>query len=470
MEARTLYDKVWQQHVVREYEDGAALLYVDRHLLHEVSSPQGFAALAEARLPVRRPAAHLALIDHAVPTLSNERAAPTGLARSLMDRLRDNASDYNVPFIPVTDRRQGIVHVAGPELGFTLPGSTLVCGDSHTCTHGAFGSLAFGIGASECGCVLATQCLRQTKASNLRIRIEGALSPGLSIKDVVLALIARIGSAGGRGSAIEYAGSLVRGLSMEGRMTLCNMAVETGSRVAMIAPDDTTFRYLDGRPFAPRGRNWERALDAWQSLPSDGAARFEREVELDASGMAPHVTWGTSPEHAGPVDGQVPDPAREPDPARRAHQQKALHYMGLEPGTPLAGIAINRVFIGSCTNGRIEDLRAAAAVARGRRVAQGVQAIVVPGSGQVREQAALEGLDRVFTAAGFEWRQPGCSLCVAMNGDQVPPGERCASTSNRNFEGRQGPGSRTHLMSPAMAAAAAVSGQIADVRSFVARP
>ena len=462
----TIYDKVWDAHVVKTFADGASLLYIDRHLVQEVSSPQAFAGLLEAGRRVRCPEAHIAVADHAVPTRFRDRPLPDGLAARQVSRLRQNTEAFGIDYIPIRDPRHGIVHIIGPELGFTLPGSTLVCGDSHTCTHGAFGAIAFGIGASECECVFATQTLRQSRQKRMRVSLDGALRDGLAIKDVILALIAAIGTGGGKGHAIEYAGSTVASLSMEARMTLCNMSIEAGSRVGIVAPDDVTFAYLEGRPLAPRGAAWERALDQWRELPSDPDAAFDREVRLDVSALAPHVSWGTTPEEAAPIDGRIPDPAAEADPARRARMARSLAYMGLQPNTRLEDVAIDRVFIGSCTNGRIEDLRSAAALVGGRRVAGTVTGIVVPGSASVRAQAEAEGLDRIFLDAGFEWRDAGCSMCVAMNDDRLEAGQRCASTSNRNFEGRQGAGGRTHLMSPAMAAAAAIAGHLVDVRAM----
>jgi len=462
--ATTLYEKLWAGHVVRDFGDGSALLYIDRHLLHEVSTPQSFLALEGKGRSLRRPAANLAVPDHAVPTLGRGKPIADPLARAQTDRLAQNVARHGIPFIPLDDPRQGIVHVVGPEQGFTLPGMTIVCGDSHTSTHGALGALAFGIGASECGIVMATQSLRQRKSRTMRVEVTGERGAFMSAKDIALALIARIGANGGAGHAIEYAGPVVEAMSMAERMTLCNMSIETGARVGLVAPDDTTFAYLEGRPMAPKGGMWDRALACWRGLRSDEGAAFDRTERLDVTGLAPFVTWGNSPEDALPVSGVIPDPADEADAARRERRRKALAYMGLTPGTPIEEIAIDRVFIGSCTNGRLEDLRAAAGIARGRRVPDGVRAIVVPGSGLVRRQAEEEGLAEVFVKAGFEWREAGCSMCVAMNGDRLEPGERCASTSNRNFEGRQGVGGRTHLMSPAMAAAAAVTGRLVDVR------
>ncbi len=466
MAGKTLYDKVWDSHVVKQYEDGSALLYIDRHLVQEVSSPQAFDGLADAGRALRRPDAHVAVADHAVPTRMRHLPLPDGLASRQVARLVGNAEKFGIPYIPMNDRRHGIVHVIGPELGFTLPGITLVCGDSHTSTHGAFGAVAFGIGASECETVFATQTLRQRKQKRMRVTLDGTLGPGVAVKDIILALIAKIGTGGGFGHAIEYAGPAIATLSMEARMTLCNMTIEAGSRVGMVAPDETTFSYIKGRPLAPEGALWEKALGAWRQLRSDDDAVFDREVTLDVSALAPHVSWGTTPEETLPVTGRVPDPDAEPDEARRARLRKSLDYMGLRPNTPLRDIAIDKVFIGSCTNGRLEDLRRAASVVDGRRVASGVSGIVVPGSAAVRIQAEAEGLDVIFKRAGFEWRDSGCSMCVAMNDDRLAEGERCASTSNRNFEGRQGKGGRTHLMSPEMAAAAAVTGRLTDVREL----
>jgi len=462
----TLYDKIWNQHVVKDYEDGGSLLYVDRHLVQEVSSPQAFAGLKSAGRELRRPDAHIAVADHAVPTTDRSVTLPDSLARRQVARLVENAAEFGIPYIPIRDRRHGIVHVIGPELGFTLPGTVLVCGDSHTCTHGAFGAIAFGIGASECECVFATQAIRQRKQKTMRILLEGERPEGVEVKDFILAIIARIGVGGGAGYAIEYAGSAVRALSMEQRMTLCNMSIEAGSRVGMVAPDEKTFAYLEGRPLAPKGDEWDCAVEAWKQLVSDEDAVFDREVVIDVSELAPFVSWGTTPEECAPINATVPDPSREVDEARRAKMQRSLDYMGLKPGMPLSQIRIDRVFIGSCTNGRIEDLRKAASVVKGHKVADNVAAIVVPGSAAVRIQAEQEGLDRIFIEAGFEWRTSGCSMCVAMNDDRLTEGERCASTSNRNFEGRQGKGGRTHLMSPPMAAAAALTGRLTDVRQI----
>jgi len=459
---KTLYEKVWDAHAVARGPGGRTLLYIDRHLLHD-GSFHAFEALRRSGRRVRRPEASFATPDHYVPTAGRENITNPEL-RDKVETLAANAAQNRIAIYPVGDVRQGIVHVIGPEQGITQPGVTLVCGDSHTSTHGAFGALAFGIGASEVAHVLATQSLWQAKSRTMRVTVDGSLGRGVFAKDIVLALIARIGAFGGTGHAIEFAGRAIESLSMEGRMTICNMAIEAGARSGMVAPDDTTFAYLEGRPLAPRGRDWEKALERWRRLPSDPGAAFDREVSLDASALEPMATWGTSPEHGVAVGARIPDPRDEPDATRRASMEKALAYMALEPGRPLAGLAIDRVFIGSCTNSRIEDLRAAAAVVRGRKAR--VPALVSPGSGLVKRAAEAEGLDRIFREAGFEWRDAGCSMCVGMNGDLVGAGERCASTSNRNFEGRQGKGARTHLMSPAMAAAAAVTGTIVDVRTF----
>jgi len=465
--AKTLYDKLWEAHVVRENEDGTALLYIDRHLVHEVTSPQAFEGLKITGRKVWRIAANLATADHNVPTTNREEGIVDPVSRLQVETLDRNCSEFGITEFSMTDPRQGIVHVIGPEQGATLPGMTVVCGDSHTSTHGAFGSLAFGIGTSEVEHVLATQCLIQKKAKNFRVRVEGDLGPGVTAKDVVLAIIGRIGTAGGTGHAIEFAGSAIEALSVEGRMTVCNMAIEAGARAGMIAVDDKTVNYFQGRPYAPKGDTWNRAAAAWRELKSDPDARFDKEVVLDAASIRPQVTWGTSPEMVVAVDAAVPDPARESDPVKRESMQRALKYMDLAPGTAIREIALDKVFIGSCTNSRIEDLRAAAAVVKGKKVATNIKlAMVVPGSGLVKAQAEREGLDRIFREAGFEWREPGCSMCLAMNADRLEPGERCASTSNRNFEGRQGAGGRTHLVSPAMAAAAAVAGHFVDAREI----
>jgi 3-isopropylmalate/(R)-2-methylmalate dehydratase large subunit len=467
MTKRTLYDKLWDAHVVRGEPDGTCLLYIDRHLVHEVTSPQAFEGLRLAKRPVWRVGANLAVPDHNVPTTDRAAGIADAVSRLQVDTLDANCRDYGITEFGMNDPRQGIVHVIGPEQGATLPGMTVVCGDSHTSTHGAFGALAFGIGTSEVEHVLATQCLLQQKSRNMRVRVEGDLPRGVTAKDIALAIIGRIGTAGGTGHVIEYAGSAVRGLSMEGRMTLCNMTIEAGARAGLVGVDETTVDYVRGRPFAPSGELWERAVEAWGELHSDAGAQFDREVVLDAAQIRPQVTWGTSPEMVAPVGARVPDPAEEPDPVRRAGMSRALEYMGLEAGTPITAIRPDKVFIGSCTNSRIEDLRAAAEIVRGRRIAESVRlAMVVPGSGLIKHQAEREGLDRVFLDAGFEWREPGCSMCLAMNADRLEPGERCAATSNRNFEGRQGQGGRTHLVSPAMAAAAAIAGHFVDVREW----
>lgn len=466
MTAKTLYEKVWQSHVVKEYDDGTSLLYIDRHLVQEVSSPQAFAGLIEQNRQMARPSAHIAVADHAVPTRNRHLPLVEGLASRQVARLIENCTRFGIDYIKMTDDRHGIVHVIGPELGFTLPGATLVCGDSHTSTHGAFGAIAFGIGASECECVFATQVLRQRKQKTMRVTLNGALQDGVAVKDIILALIARIGTNGGVGYAIEYTGPAIATLSMEARMTLCNMSIEAGSRVGMVAPDETTFSYLKGRPLAPAGEAWDAALAHWRTLPSEADAVFDHEVELDVAALSPHVSWGTNPGETSPVSERVPDPANQSDPVRRAKMERSLAYMDLKPGMPLEDIGVDHVFIGSCTNGRLEDMRIAASVVKGRRIAPTVTAIAVPGSASVRLQAEAEGLDRIFTDAGFEWRASGCSMCVAMNDDRLKPGERCASTSNRNFEGRQGQGGRTHLMSPAMAAAAAIAGHLIDVRKL----
>ncbi|MGB8842969.1 MAG: 3-isopropylmalate dehydratase large subunit [Aliidongia sp.] len=463
---RTLFDKIWDDHLVDRQPDGTCLLYIDRHLVHEVTSPQAFEGLRLGGRAVRRPDATLAVVDHNVPTLDRAAGIADPEARLQVETLERNAKTHGITYFGMDDIRQGIVHIIGPEQGLTLPGITLVCGDSHTATHGAFGALAFGIGTSEVEHVLATQTLIQRPAKNMLVEIEGETGPGVTAKDIVLAIIGAIGTAGGTGHVIEYAGPAIQALDMAGRMTICNMSIEGGARAGLIAPDETTFAYLCGRPLAPKGGAWEQAVAYWKTLPSDPGARYDRIVRLDAAMIAPQVTWGTSPEDVLPITGTVPDPADAPDEARRASMRRALDYMGLVPGQKLAEIPVQRVFIGSCTNGRIEDLRAAAAVAQGRKVADGVSAMVVPGSGLVKEQAETEGLDRIFLEAGFEWREPGCSMCLAMNADKLAPGERCASTSNRNFEGRQGRGGRTHLVSPAMAAAAAVRGHLTDIRDL----
>ncbi|WP_029013506.1 3-isopropylmalate dehydratase large subunit [Niveispirillum irakense] len=463
----TLYEKLWNNHVVAEEEGGISLLYIDRQMLHEVSSPQAFAGLREKGLRVRNPGAHLAVADHSVPTRNRDKPIADPQARAQVELLARNAREFGLDMIGLDDPRQGIVHVTGPEQGFTLPGLTLVCGDSHTATHGAFGALAFGIGSGECESVLATQTLRMTKAKTLRVNVLGDLPPGTGPKDIILAVVAKLGSNGAIGHAIEYAGPAIRALSMEGRMTLCNMSIEAGSRTGLVAPDEVTFAWLKGRPLAPQGADWDESVRYWRTLPTEAGASFDREIEIDATRLAPQVSWGTSPDQVVPVTGRVPDPAGATDPEAAAKMTKALAYMGLTPGLPIQEIIVGHVFIGSCTNGRIEDLRVAARVLKGRRIADGVSALAVPGSQAVKKQAEAEGLDVIFQQAGFEWREPGCSLCVAMNDDRLPPGARCASTSNRNFEGRQGQGARTHLMGPAMAAASAVAGHIADPRDYL---
>ena len=467
MTSRTLYDKIWDEHLVTTRSDGTSLLYIDRHLVHEVTSPQAFEGLREAGRPLRRPNAILSVADHNVPTMDREKGIADETCRLQVEALEANVKAYGVPYLPLLDERQGIVHVVGPEQGFTLPGTTIVCGDSHTSTHGAFGALAFGIGTSEVEHVMATQTLPQRKSKNLRVRFDGTLPRGLGAKDLALALIGRIGTAGATGHVMEFTGAAVRALSMEGRMTLCNMSIEGGARSGLVAADETTFAYLLGRPLAPRGELWEAALAHWRTLITDEGAAFHREVVLDVSALAPQVTWGTSPQWVTDIAGRVPDPEAATTEDDRQAMRRALEYMDLKPGTPMEAIDLQAVFIGSCTNGRIEDLREAAAVARGRKVATGVRALVVPGSGLVKAQAEAEGLHHIFLAAGFEWRQPGCSMCLGMNEDRLEEGVRCASTSNRNFEGRQGRGSRTHLVSPGMAAAAAVTGHFTDVRKML---
>ena len=471
---RTLYEKIWDAHVVARRDDGTCLVYIDRHLVHEVTSPQAFDGLRAAGRPVRRPDLTLAVPDHNLPTTARLDAAGARLpiadaeSANQLAALRRNAADFGVRLFDEVAPEQGIVHVVGPEQGFSLPGATIVCGDSHTAAHGGLGALAFGIGTSEVEHVLATQTLLLRQSRTMEVRVEGTLGFGVGPKDVVLAICGRLGAAGGTGSVIEYTGSVMRAMSVEGRLTVCNMAIEHGARSGLVAPDETTFAYLKGRPMAPAGAAWEEAVAWWRTLPSDAGARYDATVLVDAGGIAPSLTWGTSPEDVVAVTAAVPDPASFADPAKREAAAKSLAYMGLAPGTRMQDVGVEHVFIGSCTNGRIEDLRAAAAVAKGRRVAGGIrQALVVPGSGLVKRQAEAEGLDRIFTEAGFEWREPGCSMCLAMNPDKVPPGERCASTSNRNFVGRQGPGARTHLLSPAMAAAAAVTGRLTDVRELM---
>jgi 3-isopropylmalate/(R)-2-methylmalate dehydratase large subunit len=464
---QTLYDKLWDAHVVHQGSDGTCLLYIDRHLVHEVTSPQAFEGLQLAGRKPWRIAANLAVSDHNVPTTDRAQGIQDPVSRLQVDTLDQNCETWGITQFRMNDPRQGIVHIIGPEQGATLPGMTVVCGDSHTSTHGAMGALAFGIGTSEVEHVLATQTLLMKKSRNMLVRVEGQLPFGCTAKDLILYVIGQIGTAGGTGHAIEFGGSAVRALSMEGRMTICNMAIEAGARSGMVAVDQTTIDYFKGRPYAPEGAQWDQAVAYWGTLHSDEGAHFDRVVEIDAARIEPQVSWGTSPEMVTTINGRVPDPEAEADAVRRKGMERALQYMDLKPGTPMAAIPVDKVFIGSCTNARIEDLRAAAAVARGHKVAASVKlAMVVPGSGLVKSQAEKEGLDQIFVAAGFEWREPGCSMCLAMNAGRLEPGERCASTSNRNFEGRQGQGGRTHLVSPAMAAAAAVAGHFVDVRTF----
>ncbi|MFO7766411.1 MAG: 3-isopropylmalate dehydratase large subunit [Pelovirga sp.] len=464
---KTLYDKLWDTHLVSHDDNGTSLLYIDRQLLHEVTSPQAFEGLRLAGRKPWRTDANLAVPDHNVPTKDRAAGISDPISRLQIETLEKNCKEFGITLFTMDDPRQGIVHVIGPEQGATLPGMTIVCGDSHTATHGAFGALAFGIGTSEVEHVLATQCLIQKKSKSMLIEVNGELPPGLTAKDIVLAIIGRIGTAGGTGYTIEYGGSTIRSLSMEGRMTICNMSIEAGARAGLIAVDQSTIDYIKGRPFAPTGSLWEQAATAWQELRSDPDAEFDRVVRIDARDLQPQISWGTSPEMVVTIDACVPDPQNEPDPVKREGMINALNYMGLTPGTPMTSIRPEIIFIGSCTNGRIEDLRAVATVVKGRKVAGSIkQAMIVPGSGLVRQQAEAEGLDKIFVEAGFEWREPGCSMCLAMNNDRLKPGERCASTSNRNFEGRQGQGGRTHLVSPAMAAAAAVTGHFIDVRQL----
>ena len=470
MSGKTLYDKIWDAHVVAPQgakgEDGEAILYIDLHLIHEVTSPQAFAGLRTHHRKVRRPDRTLAVADHNVPTKDRAKGIEDPESREQIATLEKNAKEFGVEYLSMDDIRQGIVHIVGPEQGWTLPGTIIVCGDSHTSTHGAFGAIAFGIGTSDVEHVMATQTLLMPKSKNMRVTVKGALPIGVTAKDMALAIIAKIGTAGGTGYVIEYAGDAVNSLSMEGRMTLCNLTIEGGARAGLIAPDETTFAYLKDKPRAPKGGKRDAALAYWKTLHSDPDAKFDTEITLNAADIAPMVTWGTSPEQGLPITGHIPDPAKIEDANQRAGVERALSYMDLKPGTALSEVKIDRVFIGSCTNGRIEDLRAAAVIAKGRKVAAHVGAMVVPGSGLVKKQAEDEGLDKIFVEAGFEWREPGCSMCLAMNADRLEPGERCASTSNRNFEGRQGRGGRTHLVSPAMAAAAAIAGHLADVRDF----
>ena len=468
---KTLFDKIWDAHLIDESDDGTCLIFIDRHIVHEVTSPQAFEGLRTAGRKVRRPDLTLAVPDHNVPTSDRAAGIEDEESRIQVETLDRNCRDFGLQIFGMDDIRQGICHVIGPEQGFTLPGTTLICGDSHTATHGAFGSLSFGVGTSEVEHVLATQTMIQRKSKNMRVTVDGELPLGVTAKDMILAIIGEIGTAGGTGCVIEFAGEAIRSLSMEGRMTVCNMTIEGGARAGLIAPDETTFEYLKGRPMAPKGGAWETAAEYWKTLKSDEGAKYDIEVTLKAEDIVPQVTWGTSPEDVVPITGAVPNPSDESDESRRNKMERSLEYMGLEPGTAMRDVRIDRMFIGSCTNSRIEDLRAAAEVAqkaidKGRKVAGHVDAMVVPGSGLVKAQAEEEGLDRIFIEAGFDWREPGCSMCLAMNADKLTPGERCASTSNRNFEGRQGPGGRTHLVSPAMAAAAAIAGRLTDIRDL----
>ncbi len=463
---RTLFDKIWESHVIAPQGHGTYLIYIDLHLIHEVTTPQAFEGLKAAGRRVRRPDATMAVADHNVPTSDRSAGIDDPESKLQVDTLERNVLEFGVPYFSIDSVNQGIVHVIGPEQGLSQPGMTIVCGDSHTATHGAMGALAFGIGTSEVEHVLATQTLIQAPAKNMLIEVDGTLGAGVSPKDVVLAIIAKIGTAGGTGHVFEYAGSTFRDMSMEGRMTVCNMSIEAGARAGLVAPDDKTIAYVMGRPYAPKGAAWEQAVAYWRTLPSDPGARYDKRVHLDAVEIAPYVTWGTNPEQAAPVTGRVPDPAEIDDPLKRAAVERALYYMQLTPNTPLVEVPVQRVFIGSCTNSRIEDLRAAASVAKGRRVADGVTALVVPGSGLVKQRAEEEGLDRIFLEAGFEWREAGCSMCMSMNADKAMHGERIATTSNRNFEGRQGKNAKSHLMGPAMAAAAAVTGHLTDVRQL----
>ena len=464
--SKTLYDKIWDDHLVHTQDDGTSLLYVDRHLVHEVTSPQAFEGLRNSNRKVRQPNLTLAVADHNVPTSDRSKGISDEESKLQVETLEKNCDEFGIKLFGMNDKRQGIVHIIGPEQGFTQPGSIIVCGDSHTATHGAFGSLAFGIGTSEVEHVLATQTLVQKKSKNFRIKVDGKLSIGVTSKDVILQIIGKIGTAGGTGYVIEYAGSLISSLSVEQRMTICNMTIEGGARAGLIEPDEKIFNYLNGRPMSPKKENWDKALDYWSKLKSDGDANFDKEVTLDGKDILPMVTWGTSPQDVISIDGRIPNPENEADEDRKNSIERSLKYMGLKPGTAIKDVKIDKVFIGSCTNGRIEDLRDAAKIVKNKKVAQHVYAMVVPGSGLVKQQAEQEGLDKVFKDSGFDWREPGCSMCLAMNADKLKPEERCASTSNRNFEGRQGRGGRTHLVSPGMAAAAAISGSLADVRKF----
>ncbi len=466
MKPRTLYDKIWDEHVISTSEDGTCLIYIDRHLVHEVTSPQAFEGLRMAGRKVRKPEATLAVMDHNVPTTDRSEGIKEEDSRIQIETLSKNCEEFGVDLFDLSDVRQGIVHIIGPEQGFTQPGMTIVCGDSHTSTHGAFGALAFGIGTSEVEHVLATQTLIQKKAKNMRITVDGELPAGVTAKDMILAIIGEIGTAGGTGHVIEYAGSAVQSLSMEGRMTMCNMSIEGGARAGLIAPDETTFNYVKGRPLAPKDGHWEKAVEYWKSFFSDEGAEYDKEVVLKAEDISPIVTWGTTPEDVVAITGEVPSPEDFDDPNKKASVKRMLEYMGLEPGTKMTDIPVDKVFIGSCTNARIEDLREVAKIAKGKKVADSVEAMIVPGSGLVKAMAEEEGIADILIEAGFDWREPGCSMCLGMNPDQLKPGERCASTSNRNFEGRQGRGGRTHLLSPAMAAAAAITGKLTDVRDL----
>ena len=463
---RTLFDKIWDAHLVHSDPNAVSILYIDRHLVHEVTSPQAFEGLRNTNRKVRSPERTLAVADHNIPTSNRSEGIKDEESRIQVETLAKNASDFSVPYFNMEDIRQGIVHVIGPEQGFTQPGMTIVCGDSHTATHGAFGALAFGIGTSEVEHVLATQTLIQKPAKNMLVEVNGSLPPGVTAKDIILEIIGKIGTAGGTGYVIEYAGSTIRDLSMEGRMTICNMSIEAGARAGMIAPDEKTYEYLKGKPMSPSGDNWIKALEWWKSLPSDENAIYDKKISIDASKLVPTVTWGTSPEDTAPITGTVPDPKNEKDLAIKAKLERALSYMDLKPGQKISEIKIDTVFIGSCTNSRIEDLRAASKIVKGKKVSNEIRAMIVPGSGLVKEQAEKEGLDAIFKEAGFDWREPGCSMCLAMNADRLSPGERAASTSNRNFEGRQGRLGRTHLVSPEMAAAAAIKGYLTDVRNL----
>ena len=463
---KTLYDKIWDNHIVSINDDGTTILYIDRHLVHEVTSPQAFEGLRMSGRKVRRPEFTLATADHNVPTMDRDKGIADPDSKLQVETLERNASENNITYLPMSDKRQGIVHIVGPEQGFTQPGMTIVCGDSHTSTHGAFGALAWGIGTSEVEHTLATQTLIQTKAKNMCIKITGEVVDGVTAKDIILAIIKKIGTAGGTGYVIEYTGDVIKNLSMEGRMTVCNMSIEAGARAGLISPDEKTWEYLKGRPLAPSGEDFEAAIKYWQSLATDEGAQYDEIVEIKADEIIPQVTWGTSPEDVVSIDGYVPDPKNASSDEKKISIERALDYMGLEPNTPINEIEVNKVFIGSCTNGRIEDLRAVSKIAKGRKVEKNVHAMIVPGSGLVKEQAEKEGLDKIFIEAGFDWRDPGCSMCLAMNADKLKPQERCASTSNRNFEGRQGRGGRTHLMSPQMAAAAAIKGKLTDFRDL----